>query len=87
MAGNPSLLETLKELQNLSRVVVQDPEDEDFEAGRISAFQETEEAEQKQDAKNNFGNFDYSGPWDFRFCLVSSCGSLGIILSLSALMD
>jgi len=56
MAGNPSLLETLKELQNLSRVVVQDPEDEDFEAGRISAFQETEEAEQNQDAKSNFGN-------------------------------
>jgi len=40
MVVNPSFLESLNELNNLSTVDVKDPESDDFESARISAFEE-----------------------------------------------
>ena len=56
MASNSSLLETLKELENLSRVDVQDPEDEDFEGGRVSTFRDDDDEAGDDNTKNLFGN-------------------------------
>jgi len=49
MSKHSSLRETLKELENLSQVKTHlDPEDEDFEGGRLSTFKEVDQQDNNQ---------------------------------------